>query len=110
MNQVICIADSLRYLLIEIQPYLNEGYVVVVGSFQVLNSKIAKIGGDESFSEYLCILEKRQSGDINDLLKVLDPDEVVKDGDLRVENGALVEVPSIYLDELVGSDVIFRLK
>lgn len=113
MKQVVCHGKFLEELVSNIKLFAQEGYFIVEGSFQVLNNKVSKIGGDDYESEYLCILEKEDEDLVsvfNDFLQVLDQYDIVKEGDLRIEGNKLVEVPLICVDEIVGNETIFRLK
>jgi hypothetical protein len=112
MNQVVCCANSLKDLISQINLYIEKGYFVNEGSFQVLNTKVSKIGGDEYKSEYLCIVE-REFGDMisvfNQYIHVLDPYDVVKEGDFRIEKNKFAEVPLLFVDEIAGDEIVFRV-
>lgn len=43
-----------------------------------------------------------------DSLFLLSKDDIVNDGDFRIENDVLVEVPSIQINEIVGDEIVFR--
>jgi hypothetical protein len=104
MNQIICRANSLQELITEVESYIaTEEYFVVTNSFQVLTSE--KIGGKQS--EFLCIIQRMEIS-LPNVLKQLDHDDIVQEGDLRCEEHTVVEVPSIQIGEQVGCETIFR--